>query len=282
MTTFRTGLSRRPVRSLVREISKEFDWLSQESRAAKILFDHLPRCGGTTLKAYLASHYPRRKTYNLSGADPGSSVRIFTSFSEAQQRGYHLIMGHLANELEPLVDPVCIHCTLLRNPVDRFASFYYYVRQMPHHYLYGALMREQMTLDDFARSELGEEVRNWLTIHFSGMTRLQAERRPQEAIARALDTCKQIDLVGFVEQYPHFVNRLRTMANLRHEFLPEKLNAVANRTPLSDIPRMTREHIAEVNFLDIDFYDRAYDLFFSEQNDQGVKGNEDRSFSFGK
>lgn len=36
-------------------------------RPAKVLFDHLPKCGGTTINLYLPANYPERFVYIIDG-----------------------------------------------------------------------------------------------------------------------------------------------------------------------------------------------------------------------
>ena len=107
------------------EIKREiFSYFSKEN-PNKILFDHLPKCGGSSLNKYLEMHYPRRRTFSIDGYHPEVSVEKFKNLSKKNRHGYDLVKGHLAHELLDYVHPECLKVTVLREPVDRIISHYY-------------------------------------------------------------------------------------------------------------------------------------------------------------
>ena len=64
------------------EIKREiFSYFSKEN-PNKILFDHLPKCGGSSLNKYLEMHYPRRRTFSIDGYHPEVSVEKFKNLSK--------------------------------------------------------------------------------------------------------------------------------------------------------------------------------------------------------
>ena len=239
------------------ELIKEFLYLFSASRPRKILFDHLPKCGGSSLNAYLEAHYPKRKTFSTDGLNPDASVNEFRKLSQRERYGYDLVKGHLAHKLLNYVHPECLKVTVFREPVERVVSHYYYAKRTPEHYLYSKIHQSQMSLEDYVTSNLSGEVRNWYTSHFAGLLAEKAETRPEESITRAFEVVlKRFDIIGFLDDFSLFVETLRKEAKLRYEYQNEKINITEERPGLNDIDRSILGKIEEINQLDIALFRR--------------------------
>jgi len=241
-------------------LRKEFLCFFSTVKPRKVLFDHLPKCGGSSLSRYLTTHYPRRKTFSLDGQNPTRlvlSLNKFKSLSERDRYGYDLIKGHLAHELLDYVHPECLKVTVLREPLDRIISHYYYAKRTPTHYLYPKIHQSGMGLEEYATSGLSDELRNWYTTHFSGLSLDDVERRPEESIAKALEVIpKRYDIVGFLDNFSSFLEMLRNQAKLRDEYdeYKERVNITQEREKLSHIEESVMNKIKEVNKIDVVLY----------------------------
>ena len=224
-------------------------------RPKKILFDHLPKCGGSTLKAYLLKHYPRRKSFLTNGWDPHKSIQEFKEMPQSSRHDYCLIQGHLANQLIGDADPACLKVTLLRDPVERIISHYFFVKRTQKHYLHRTIHDSNISLEDYACSNLSDELKNWYTTHFSGFTSVKAEKNPEEAVATAVETVlNQFDIIGFLDDFPAFIESLRKRANLRYAYNDDRVNVTVDRPSTANIPSSTIKLIEQKNEMDIAFY----------------------------
>ena len=52
------------------------------------------------------------------------------------------------------------YITVLRDPVDRIASHYYYAKRYPTHYLHKEITGRNMSLQDYASARLSDELDN--------------------------------------------------------------------------------------------------------------------------
>jgi hypothetical protein len=226
----------------------------------KILFDHLPKCGGSTLTAYLEAHYTKRNIFSTDGLNPAKSVRLFKEMTKQKRYGYSLIKGHLANELFDYVDPTCLKITVLRYPVDRIISHYLYARRTPNHYLYSSINDSEMSLEDYASSKLSDELQNWYTTHFSGIPNDIAKKNPKESVAKAAEVLlERYDIVGFLDEFLFFIESIRKRANLRYEYRDNRMNVAKDRPRIESIPQSTIAKIESVNHLDIALYRKLKD-----------------------
>ena len=244
----------------MQEMKKELLYSLSPSRPRKILFDHLPKCGGSSLNVYLEAHYPKRKTFSTNGLNPTASVDDFKNLSQCKRHGYDLVKGHLVDRLLDYVHPECLKVTVFREPVDRIVSHYYYAKRTPAHYLYSKIHSSEMSLEDYATSGLSGELRNWYTTHFSGLTADDAERTPEEAITKAFDVVlKRYDIIGFLNDFSSFTEALRTQAELRYEYQNKKVNVTKDRQNIHDVAQSAIIKIQQVNHLDIALYKKIKD-----------------------
>ncbi|WP_163847964.1 sulfotransferase family 2 domain-containing protein [Pseudooceanicola aestuarii] len=105
-------------------------WRFGRARAQRLpicVFAHIPRTGGQAVHAALMRVYGRK------GVSP---VRVHTQACSGQgqfPRGYRLYSGHLDWDAADFPGGDNLVFTLLRNPEERIASFYYYLRHKAAH-----------------------------------------------------------------------------------------------------------------------------------------------------
>lgn len=227
-------------------------------RPAPVLFDHLPKCAGTTLTRYLSARYPRELTFETKGTAPAESVAEFLARPEADRLRFRLVTGHLADGLLDAVRPDVVPVTLLRDPVDRILSHYFYARREPLHYLHARINGTDggggIAVDDYVDRADSVELKNWYVAHFSGRSPAEVAADPADALRRALDRLTgRYRVIGFQDALPAAAARLREATGLRGDFSASS----ANRTAAADreqVSEETRRRIAEANALDLRLY----------------------------
>ncbi len=247
---FRSRLQRLSGR-IFDELRAELAYARPARRPRRILFDHVPKCAGQTLKAYLRLHFPRRKIFHTQGSEPAASVAQFRQLPESKRHAFALISGHLAGQLLDEVHPDTCTITVLREPVDRIVSHYYFVKRTQSHYLHEKVLSAGLSLRDYVEQALSHELSNHYTLHFSGLSREDAARDPDAAVEQALQGLRRYDLVGFQDDMPGFVAQLRRRANLHLPFPEQKVNVTQERRSVSELDSATRTVIERANALDL-------------------------------
>lgn len=237
--------------STIRSLRKEIAYRTRRPR--RLLFDHLPKCAGTTITAYLLLHYPRRHVFTTNGQRPHNLlVREFRSLSQTSRYHYHLVHGHLANELMDYVHPDTLALTVFREPIDRIISHYFYVKRDRRHYLHQQVVRSNIQLADYVSSGLSGELRNWYTTHFTGLSIEDAESCPDESVNAAFRViADKYDVIGFQDDVPAAIRKLGTLARLHRPFENRVLNRTDDRVSVEQASETVRQTIGEVNFLDV-------------------------------
>lgn len=222
----------------------------------RLLFDHLPKCGGTSLKHYLCGCYAGRRQVLLDGVNPYPQMEAFRAMRAGERARVGLVFGHLAGMLRGDVRPDRLKVTVLREPVERVVSHYFYARSTPAHYLYGALREEGMTLERYVVSGMCHEVRNWFTAHFSGFEPERVEAEPEAALAEAVRVLsEEYDGVGVLERLDVFAEWLRVRARLPEAYSGRRLNANPKGSVLNQVTEAELRVIRAHNALDIRLYD---------------------------
>lgn len=204
---------------------------------------------------FLTEHYPDRLIFHSCSSMPLETAQTFGRQSEKKRHSYSLITGHLARHLISLVDPVCLAVTLLRDPIERITSHYFYARSSPQHYLHETIHAHRMTLKQYVSSDLSEELRNWYTTYFSNLSIDQAEANPERSVAVALEVLRtSYAIVGTVETFGTFIESLRRRARLWNPYRGSIHNPTPNRPQTSQLPAATIEAIQARNRLDLALY----------------------------
>ncbi len=220
-----------------------------------ILFDHLPKCAGTTINQYLLTHYPQRVVFGTNVRQPTESVKKFKSLPEDSRHRYHLIIGHCTHQLLDYVHPETIKLTVFRDPIERIISHYFFVKQYKRHYLHDQVIKSNIQLEDYASSGLSCELRNFYTAHFSGLPIEKIEMNPEESVYRAASVVSEkYNIVGFQDNLAAAMDKLKNVARLPQPFQNQVLNKTRKKIGLEEISKNARQTIAEVNALDVELY----------------------------
>lgn len=249
-------LKRLPARVL-EELRREVTYATGSRHPKRLIFDHIPKCAGSTIRAFLRAHYPYRKIFAIKGNQPLESVRRFRDIPEPRRYGFELIEGHCARDLIGDAHPESLVVTVIRDPIDRIASHYYFAKSMREHYLHEQIHRDNLSLKDYVGSGISQELSNHYTQHFSGLTREEVECDQDGAVQKALESLYTYDLVGFQEDLPAFVEQLRQLANLLLPFPERKVNVTSERKGVDEIDETTIKLIKETNALDLRLYRKA-------------------------
>ena len=245
---------------LKRELAKELFYLRSKNRPKKVFFDHVPKCGGTSVTKYLQANYLLRKTFSIKTHAGSTSIEGFKTASQQTRYKYDLVKGHNAHQLIAYVSPECIKVTVLREPVDRIISHYYYAKRVPSHYLFKIIHGSNMELKDYATSGLSAELRNHITTHYSGLNLDYAEQNADEAVGKAYNAImNKYEIVGLLSNLSQFAESLKKRANLRFTYINKIVNATINRISVDQVDNTTLSRIKEINYLDVILYAKIRD-----------------------
>ena len=226
----------------------------------RIIYIHVPKCGGSSFGAALRLRYvTSQATIRLGGGDPTlqGDVRILSDYARRRDdlrdciaAGKRMIAGHVQYDPD-LHDGAASgyrFVTLLRDPVDRFVSHYHYVqRKHPN-------PERADTLAAFLKTQDARRLASQYLFYFAGKSQKAA---PETAplVARAIANLSRFDIVGDLGKPHVFARDLRRLTGL------PLLRWYRNAAPIpTRVPASLRSEIEALCAPDIAIYQSRFPI----------------------
>ncbi len=231
-----------------------------------LIFVHIPKAAGSTLNYILNRQYKTYQTIQIDGVRVQETIDEFKNLPLEKRSTIKLIKGHGTFGLHEFIPHPSIYFTVLRNPVDRIISHYYYVQRRPDHYLHDIVTSKNIELNDYVSSGISPELDNGqvrlLSDHFDFVNQGQATKK-------LLDTAKKnllqyFSVVGISEMFDETLMLLKRELAWKGYPLYRRVNVTGKRPMLDDIPRNTIDKIKKYNEFDCELYEWAKKRFLKE------------------
>ncbi len=209
------------------------------------LFDHLPKTAGTSVIAALEC--------GLSQSGGLSEVPCPHHVAVRRAGTRRFLAGHLWFFPGESLAPGWFYATILRDPIDRFLSQYYFYRSQ--RVVTGnpdVLAAQSCTLPEFlANARLDHLSTNFQARHFA-MRMSEAPERlsEQELFEAAVASLREYDLVGVFADVQGFVDAYCDGIGIPRQLVPH-VNATALRPSLHEAPESVLELLRERNAVDL-------------------------------
>jgi len=234
-----------------------------------VLFVHVPKTGGTTLHSILSGQLNGIFVESMEHAE--SSIG---SLGESEFAQLELVGGHVPYGLHEFVQRPVKYVTMLRDPVRRVVSHYWFVRNDPSHYLYRAVIDGDLSLRQYAEGgcRLSAEIENGQVWMFSARAR-RLECADRESLEEAKAVLRdRFAVVGTTERFDESVVAMQRVLGLRPPVYVRQNTGPAPRGPLDS---ETRTAIEARNILDTELYTYANELLDTQIRRMGPRFQRD-------
>jgi hypothetical protein len=237
-----------------------------------LLFVHIPKTAGTTLQMILARQFAGDRIYTITG-NPGESVRAFMAWPEEERARIQLVKGHMPFGLHQHIGIPATYITMLRDPVDRVVSQYFYVLRSPDLPTHGEVVSKRMTLDDYVRHQASIRSGNTQTRMLSGTEKVNARlwrggvgenesAEDVDILALAKKNLREhFTLAGLSERFDESVLLLRQLLGFPRHICYVRHRVTEGRPRKKDLGRETIRLIEQHDELDLALYEDAERLF---------------------
>lgn len=125
-----------------------------------VVFLHIGKTAGSTLATILGRYYTREETFQIYPKRYHDTLDALTSLPAARRAEIRLLKGHLPFGVHEHLPTPATYVTMLREPVDRVVSLYYFARRVPKHYLHQPIVRGNLDIERYVSSGLSWEMDN--------------------------------------------------------------------------------------------------------------------------
>jgi hypothetical protein len=219
-----------------------------------IAFCHIPKTGGTSLHQFIASAYGTELV-----SEHIDSENYSTAISASAR--YGAIIGHFWFRPGEILDPSRLNITVLRDPIDRILSHFYFSRRLDTT-IHPSAPERFMDFPTYAVSELSSV----LSVTSNFQTRLLAPLGlPQTAINPSdndllLAAQRSIDSFDFVGIFPELEDAATCIAGLARISTGNEIpreNVTRVRPRIAEISDVVRKRLERLNELDSELYSYA-------------------------
>lgn len=226
--------------------------MNQEN--SKLIFFHIPKTAGSTLRNIFYHQYEREEVFEMKVKGHQIQTQEFTSLSQKRIAKIRLLMGHMPFGLHTSFGEVNYHYfTMLRNPVERVISNYYWIRRNPNHLLYDLINSKKIGLLEFIESDLNPSLNNGYVKFLT--TKDKKKKVTDKLFNEALSLLKQeFIVVGITERFNESIILLSKLMNWQKRIFYTKQNATANRPQITDIDNSAIQSIISKNEWDLKLY----------------------------
>lgn len=239
-----------------------------------ILFLHIPKAAGSTLNKIIDRQYPRRAVYKITPEQPQQSMEEFKALPEASKARLKVLLGHMPFGFHQYFPQPTTYITILRDPVDRIVSLYYYILRYKRHYLHKELTSRGITLEQFASEGFSPEHENGMVKAISG------NFTPFGGATRAdLDTAianleKYFSVVGTSDRFNETLWLIKKNFGWRFPYYLKE-NVTPQRPAKERIPAETLQIIQRNNTLDQEIYEYAQQRLTRDVQQYGPEFHEE-------
>jgi len=225
-----------------------------------LIFIHLYKTGGTTLNRIIEWEYKLSRICSVEPTWWRWSYQRITRWSPARLASMDVFKGHMPFGLHSLVSRTANYITVLREPVERAISDYYFARRFKPHVHHRAAL--QLTLKEY-----------FLHKHEHNLqSRILAGPNLHELFPSACDAAilavakenlaRQFTVVGLTERFDETLALLKVVLGWKVKRY-RSFRVADNRIPKQLVSPGTLALIHEWERFDIELYDYASSLFES-------------------
>ena len=221
-----------------------------------VIFLHLPKTAGTTVNRLIEWEYRLSEMYSIDPVLFEWSAAHLRKLTRDRLKKIRMFKGHMLFGLHEVLPQPATYITVLRDPVDRVISAFYFMRSYKFHPLHWKLRRENWTLEDFVRRTKRDNVQSKIVA--GADYNLPCTR---EVVDKAKHNLRHhFSVVGLSERLEESLALMKIRFGWRLSSY-SSFNVTRARPKKRDLPASTLELIQQSNAFDIELYECGREVF---------------------
>ena len=221
-----------------------------------VIFLHLPKTAGTTVNRLIEWEYPLFQMYSIDPVIFEWSAAHVRKLPERRLRNTRMFKGHMLFGLHEILPQPATYITVLRDPVERVLSAFYFMRSYKLHPLYWKFRHENWTIEDFVQRSTRDNVQCKIIAgadYHAPCT--------NEVLGMAIEHLNRyFGVVGLSERLEESLALMKLRFGWQLKSY-SSFNVTRSRPKKGDLSQTTLDLIAEKNSFDIALYRHAAGMF---------------------
>jgi hypothetical protein len=233
-----------------------------------VIFLHIPKAAGSTLNRLIEWEYPLGQMYSIDPAFYRWSWRHLRRLSEKRRKRIRMFKGHMLFGLHTILPQPATYITVLRDPVERVLSSFYFMRTYKFQPLYWKFKLENWSLEDFVSRSPRHNLQCKILAgaEYSEPCTIEICQRAKNNLLR------YFSVIGLAERFEESLALMKLRFGWKLQYY-SSFNVTRSRPGKTDIPQSTLDSIAEKNAFDISLYECATKIFETALNNQATEVN---------
>lgn len=234
---------------------------------APLIFVHIFKTAGCTIRNILRHNYWPKFIFTI---DPNNrSVDDLLALTQEERDQIKVLQGHFPYGLHRYFSKPPKYFTMLREPIDRITSLYYYQKERERSFA-------NLSFEDFCRYQCHN---NLQTRFVAGKADSSMPKDKLLELAK-LNLLNNYACFGLTEEFDLSLLLLKKRVGLKTVFY-KKTNTTKKRIKTADIPDRIRKIICDNNQHDLELYRYAKELFYGQPDCRDIlRNNELRWYRF--
>lgn len=116
-----------------------------------VIFLHIPKTAGTTLNRIIEGQYSPFEIFTMDPYRIRATPERLKRLSEGRRRRLRVVRGHMFYGIHEFLPQGATYITMLRDPVARALSTYYFILRRPLNPLHRKVKKERLGVEDCIR-----------------------------------------------------------------------------------------------------------------------------------
>lgn len=216
-----------------------------------LIYLHIPKTAGTTMMAILKQNYGT----GFHRIDNEGKRLKWIKLPEDERAAVTCLTGHITYGIHEYIPGFFQYVTMLRDPVERILSLYYYVREKNHVL---APLLSQITLKEFVEKQVISDTNDGMVRFLAGKSEFgqikpASGKMTIDDLETAMSNLTTFTQIGFVETFNESLRKFTQEFNWNYNHYVSML-INTGRPVASDLPRRVIQCLTEYNQLDYELY----------------------------